>query len=132
MNTAFAPKSNYSSSSVTEVIDKPEIKTKVKLMLKKPLFVTWSDNWADEIDFRGHKIFPSLEEFELWKLEIRKIKFPVIIGMGSNQKIDYDNADDYFDRLSYKEISPEDYDAFFRLFNSDQTFHWERPENPDW
>lgn len=73
-------------------------------------FVKVSANWADEMDVYGCCII-SNEEFEKVKAEVEryfKKQDELTVGIGSNEELTFDSADEVMSCYEVKEISDEE------------------------
>lgn len=94
------------------------------------VFVTYHNNWADEIDVTGYRVFTTAE-FQEFKAAVLKRKFPKTHYIGTNEEIPFDDADDYLRCLRERKISKSEYDAFASLFLSKEAGFWFDPLESD-
>jgi len=66
-------------------------------------------NWADEMDIDGY-VAMTPKDFENWKARIAKIKFPIEIGVGTNEDVQIDKND-----FKIKKITEQDYKTLKKL-----------------
>ncbi|HEY9784416.1 MAG TPA: hypothetical protein V6D17_03370 [Candidatus Obscuribacterales bacterium] len=90
----------------------------------------FTDNWADEITVRGHKVF-TRAEFTDFVSRYAGQRGEGYICIGSNQHIEVDPVSDYLYTLSATPISAEDYAAFRRMFQSNECGMWNEPDFED-
>ncbi len=63
-------------------------------------------NWADEIDFDGICVMRPAEYIYLVR-EIKAIEYPIEVGVGSNQYIDFESADEVLKKFKVEVITAE-------------------------
>lgn len=83
--------------------------------MKQKVLVSWSDNWADEIDCEGFVILDN-EEWQENKKTIRKIEREFTLSVGSNEEIEYENGRDFLCNVSAKKVSPEEFAVIKKFF----------------
>lgn len=96
----------------------------------KYYLVKYEDNYANEFDVHGFKVFTE-EELVDYKKEIYSKSFPIDIHFGNNEFVLYTDADDYFEFIEQTEISKVEYEflstAFggsFGTFFDSNDFYW--------
>jgi hypothetical protein len=82
---------------------------------KQSILVKFSDNWADEFDAKGFALFTP-EEWKEYQKEVRDLDFPLQLSIGTNQLIDYPDADGYFQMLKVQQISFKDSKMIEHIF----------------
>jgi hypothetical protein len=85
----------------------------------KQILVKYEDNWADEVDIYGFRLF-DLKEWMAYKDDLVKhiaengeLKY----SFGTNEEITYDSVEDVLRQFTVNEISMEEYDAIVSAFN---------------
>jgi len=73
----------------------------------KKILLIFKDDWADEMDVEGFDIL-SKEHWEYKKIEIKATEFPRDVAFGSNQHLEYDDAEEYLKCFQVHEISDEE------------------------
>lgn len=83
---------------------KEPAKVEVPLVLegKELLLAKFTDNWADEADFHGFRVF-EVSEFEKWNSEIPKRN--VTIYFGTNEENSYDTKASFLETIKVTPIS---------------------------
>ena len=98
-------------ASEGEVKEAEEIREK-----EKKLLVKFKDNWSDEFDVEGFKLFTGLE----WKEFKEKIEseshFPAKGFFGTNDFLEFVDAKDYFEHFEITEISDYYYQILQNFF----------------
>lgn len=84
--------------------------------------VTWSTNWADEMDIEGFKIFKK-EDWDKFKAHVSLIKHPFDICIGTNEEIDYSNGKQLLAELLAKDITNDEYLTINKLFGTSFGYH---------
>ena len=79
--------------------------------------VKFEDNWADEIDISGFKLFEK-DKWEELKKKILTITGEINIYFGSNEDNEYDNAEDLLSCFKTYPITSEQYNLILKLFPS--------------
>lgn len=75
--------------------------------------LTYSDNWADEMDIDGHVVLTEREYREFKKSLEQCDGFCFCIG--TNEDIDYDDGSDAEDVISVQKITEEEYKVLENL-----------------
>jgi hypothetical protein len=83
---------------------------------ERKLLVKFKDNWSDEFDAEGFKLFNGVEWKEFKEVIEKKIQFPAKGYFGTNEFLEYVDAKDYFGRLEIVDISEEGYQLIKNLF----------------
>lgn len=77
-------------------------------MKKQYVLVKFSDNWADEMDVDGFRVFV-LEDWELIKTRMAKVfekgRGSCSFGIGTNEEIEYSSYADWLSSFSVSSIS---------------------------
>jgi len=98
-------------ASEGEVKEAEEIREK-----EKKLLVKFKDNWSDEFDVEGFKLFTGLE----WKEFKEKIEseshFPAKGFFGTNDFLEYVDIKDYFEHFEILVILQHEYETIQKLF----------------
>jgi hypothetical protein len=84
--------------------------------------VTWSTNWADEMDIEGFKIFKK-EDWDKYKAHVALIKHPFDICIGTNEEIDYLNGKQLLSDLTIQHITEAEFDVINKLFGTSFGHH---------
>lgn len=83
----------------------------------KYLLISFTDNWADEMDSRGFSAATEAD-FENWKNqelpEYNQHGFELYAG--NNESIKYSSLEDYLKTIRTKEITKEQYEVLTNLF----------------
>jgi hypothetical protein len=85
---------------------------------QKYLLVKYSDNWADEIDVEGFHLFTA-QEWEAYQAAIKEFfnsNDELCFGIGTNEEIEYSDAEEYLDTLRANYISEQQYNVLKDLF----------------
>jgi hypothetical protein len=77
------------------------------------LLVKYEDNWADEIDLKGFKLFTD-DRWQEFQDAVPDKRFTRYVG--SNQDIEYDGKKDFLSRFSVQEIEESDYQVLKKFF----------------
>lgn len=80
------------------------------------VLVSWEDNWADEMDVSGFKVF-SKSEWNVLKTNINNIQSPMTFSIGTNEEIDYKNGSDLLKKFKVKDVSVIEYATLTKFFN---------------
>ena len=84
----------------------------------KYYMVFYEDNYADEHDIMGFKLFTG-EEWDRYDTVVTegfKVSNGAYCGFGTNQGLDYSNSSEYWSTITVKEITKEYYDETIKLF----------------
>jgi len=84
------------------------------------VLVIFKGNWADEMDVEGFDII-SKAAWDFKKLEVEHTDFPQMIGVGTNEELDYESAKQYLSEFQVHEISDSD-EATIRKYFGKYTF----------
>ena len=86
---------------------------------KTKVLVVFQDNWADEMTVSSWQIVDKeeWEEAEAKFSDLYKDQ-EVEIGLGSNESIDYKNAEDFLTNVRVVDVLPEEIKAIKRLFGT--------------
>jgi len=84
-------------------------------MLMNKVLVTFTDNWADEMDVVGFSILTK-EQWEYKKLELQHTEFPQEVGFGTNESNEYESAEEFLSRFKVQPISDETEITLKQLF----------------
>ena len=80
------------------------------------LIVFYEDNWADEMDVRGFWLTESKYYFD-WVKEVKEnTPFPYTFCFGTNEEIEYDNADDLLSNIKIKGITEQQFESLKDIF----------------
>lgn len=74
-------------------------------MKGQKVLVTFSDNWADEMDIEGSKIMLE-SKWEEYKKALKERKGRISVGFGTNEDNDYTNGAKLLRAFSAKKITP--------------------------
>jgi len=82
--------------------------------------ITYSDNWADEMDIEGFGICESdsklnIDEYLSDFKHGFKIAGSFIYCIGTNEEIEYDSFEDFKSKFTIKEITDEQYKVLYKL-----------------
>ncbi len=92
------------------------------------VLVKYDDNWADEFDVEGYRVF-TRSEFEHFVDMVSNHSFDgVRHGFGTNEEIEYFDVESYLNTLTATAISAADFDTFVRLFKDHKCCFWFEPE----
>lgn len=81
----------------------------------KYFLIKFSDNWADEMDIRGFETFTE-SEYNEYISQLDKIEYPVEVGIGTNESLEYLSKEDYLRKLTVVEIEQSELDTLNKLF----------------
>lgn len=83
-------------------------------------------NWADEFDLQGFKVFESdsedslkselLSEFVADRCDDDEDPFPTECYFGTNEAVVVESEEDFFNALTFVEISNDEYNCLIKLF----------------
>lgn len=82
---------------------------------EKFFLVKYSDNWSDEMDVEGFRVFTEIEKNEYFKAFEKIFKYNIKeygsfeYGVGTNQQIEYKHFKNFERAFSVKEISKNEY-----------------------
>lgn len=80
--------------------------------------VKYSDNYADEFDIQGFRLFTETEYNE-WDAEVCKLYYwPATYQFGTNEDITYEDFDSYRYKIDVLEISEERYNFMSKCFGT--------------
>jgi hypothetical protein len=85
---------------------------------EKKLLVMFKDNWSDEFELEGFKLFNGLQWKQFGETIESKVQFPARGYFGTNEFFEYMNIKDYFEHFFVKEISELRFDYMSELFPS--------------
>ena len=103
--------------------EKEEITIPLSFEGKEFLLVKYRDNYADEFDVNGFRIF-TFEEWENWKLNLKEEQLHA--GFGTNEACEYESKDDLLRCMKVIPISAEVTKSLFEVFGKPyvQSFGW--------
>ena len=84
-------------------------------MTNKHFLVIENSNYADEFDLQGYRLFKANSEEELKELLLEDRDFPEEFYFGTNECIEIDSEEEFFDCLDIQEISKEQYKVLEKL-----------------
>ena len=94
-----------------------------------PILVKYEDNYADEFDIAGFKIFETNDHYIKWSEEVEHAFYfddcdlvrtgPVEIYFGTNEFVSFETIKDYQKCLEVKEISAYEADLLESLIGAD-------------
>lgn len=70
------------------------------------ILVKYEDDWADEIDIQGFRLF-SKSGWEEYLKAWEKDEFPCGMNIGSNQRVEWNNFDELKQKFTVTEVSEE-------------------------
>lgn len=85
------------------------------------VLVTWKDNWADEMDVEGFKIYDEAD-WKSYEAEMKAVEKKFDICIGSNEEIEFDCGQDLLNTLTVKKISDDEAKTVTKLFGTDFGF----------
>jgi hypothetical protein len=85
-------------------------------MVTEYVLVKWADNWADEMDLEGFRVYAE-SEWKEFKTKLSAYKDGFTICVGTNEEIDYTNGKDLLKKMKVIKLSAEDYAVSERLFD---------------
>lgn len=95
-----------------------------------PLLLKFSENYADEFDVYGF-IALSEQDWEDYKTKVRELigDNTFDYGFGTNESIDFNDADSYIDSFNEKKITDEEYAFLLKNFNRTHYSGWDGKEH---
>lgn len=84
-------------------------------MKENYVLVKWADNWADEMDLEGFRIFAESDWAE-FKTKLSAYTDEFTICVGTNEDIDYSNGTDLLKKMKVHKLSESDYATISRIF----------------
>jgi hypothetical protein len=84
----------------------------------KHYLLRYDDNWADEFDVEGFRIYDQ-EEYDDFKKRVKAAEYPQQMYFGTNEGIDVDSAKDYLDRIDVTEITEAEAKVLNKFFDGD-------------
>ena len=105
-------------------------------MKENYVLVKWSDNWADEMDLNGFRIYTE-SEWKDFRTKLSAYKDGFTICVGTNEDIDYSNGKDLLKKMKVHKLSESDYATISRIFGDvygEQSVFDDSPidEDTDW
>lgn len=83
----------------------------------KNYIVKFDDNYADEFDMEGFRLFKAESEDAIKdSLVDERVTFPCERYFGTNEAMDYDSKEQYFNAISIVEISEEEFNIISKYF----------------
>lgn len=73
-------------------------------MKKEMLLLKFDKDWADEFDVKGFA-FLSVDQWEYYKKEAKNCEYPIESYFGTNEAIEFDNAEDFISSFEVKPIT---------------------------
>jgi hypothetical protein len=104
--------------------------TAKKAAAMKYYLVKYEDNYADEFDIQGFRIFTEVE-LKAFKTLVKTAKYPQEVYFGTNESISYDSFTDYMSRLDIEEVTEEEASLLTKLFGYDTTTEYGFFLNPE-
>lgn len=83
----------------------------------KNVLIEFNDNWADEMDVSGFSVC-TIEEWEKNKALIEAYTGEIILCIGTNEELEFDNGNDFLSHLTITEISDRDEKVITKHFGS--------------
>lgn len=80
--------------------------------------VIYEDNWADELDVEGFRVFFDHEWMQILNGLNDPERYPETYCFGSNEEIEYESPIQILATLEAKDISNEEYEMLCNLFNN--------------
>lgn len=77
--------------------------------------VYFDDNYSDEFDIGGFKVF-NFEQYSKWQNCLEKKMFPMEYYFGTNEEVYFKSLEDYRNHLSVVSISKQEYETMLKLF----------------
>ncbi len=70
-------------------------------------FVHFDDNYVDEFDISGFRVFTD-PEYMAWMNDLQKKQFPIEYYFGTNESVEYKTLENYKNHLTLQDISEEE------------------------
>jgi len=70
--------------------------------------ITWSDNWADEMDIEGF-VITNLDEAKEWYESMKNYNENFEICIGTNEEIYYQNGEEFIKTITLRKLSEENF-----------------------
>lgn len=80
------------------------------------LLVIFTGNWADEMDVEGF-MFVSEAAWEYKQKEWANTEFPVELGIGTNEELEYEKLSEYISEFKIQKVTEEEEQLIRKLFN---------------
>jgi hypothetical protein len=87
---------------------------------KKYLLIKYDDNWADEFNISGFFVTTSVE-WEKYINEVSQASYPQNVYFGTNEFVEFQTFEDFYNRLTIKPISEEEFIILSNLFAIGET-----------
>lgn len=81
------------------------------------ILARWKDNWADEMDLEGFKVF-SKSGWEKYFNQMMALKTELDFVVGSNEIITYEDGEDVLSNITYQEIDELEANNLKRIFKN--------------
>lgn len=79
------------------------------------VLVKWADNWADEMDLEGFRVY-EVSKWDVLKEKLKKHTESFTICVGTNEEIDYDDGEALLGSISVTAITDEEVAVLKKLF----------------
>lgn len=83
------------------------------------LLISYSDNWADEMDIDGFVIKEEKEWKEIEK-SLKAFKKSIFVGFGTNEDNEYRNGKNFLETIEVEKITDEEYKILKKFFPSER------------
>lgn len=95
-----------------------------KTLKQSDVLVKYDGNWADEIDLQGFIVMTDSE----WKTYKKAIEHfysdrNFEVSVGTNEEVQFADADDYFNSFEVKKITPEESETLRKFFKTQISFY---------
>lgn len=113
--------------------DATKVEEEYKYEAPVRLLVKWSDNWADEMDLDGFKLFTSREAYDDFLAQAKEVidKGRWIFYLGTNEEIEYDDFERFKKTLDASLISESTFQEMVKLFPRMDYGFFPDPEDQD-
>jgi len=87
----------------------------------KNVLLTWTTNWADEMDIQGF-VVTTESEYEDWKIRMENKKLDFEIYVGTNEGIEYSNGNSLLAEVDVENITSEEMNFILKMFGTEFGF----------
>jgi hypothetical protein len=80
--------------------------------------IKWDSNWADEMDIQGFVIVDAKAAKE-FKEQLETIKNEIIIGVGTNEDIEYANGKEMLSDLTFEDLTEDESESIVNVIGDE-------------